>query len=97
MKIGEILNKENYTQGAIWCNRHNAHIENIDGQYIIVQDSLDADQTLEKEVRYLEQNYGMCRWAREGILAEGSLYSAYTKAKAREIETLAEKLRKEKA
>ena len=36
----------------------------------------------------------MTRWQREGILAEGSLYSEYTKVKAREIETLAAVLRK---
>ena len=37
MKIGDILTKENYTQGAIWCNRNNAHIEKQNGKYIIVE------------------------------------------------------------
>lgn len=34
--IGDKLTKENYTQGAIWCNENNAIIELINGEYIIV-------------------------------------------------------------
>ena len=34
--IGDKLTKENYTQGAIWCNENNAAIEEIDGEYVIV-------------------------------------------------------------
>lgn len=49
---------------------------------------------LEEQVAKLEQDYGMSRWQREGILAEGSLYSDFTKAKAREIEDLAAELRR---
>ena len=48
---------------------------------------------LEEQVSSLEQTYGMTRWQREGILAKGSLYSEYTKAKAQEIEDLAKELR----
>lgn len=51
------------------------------------------EPTLEEQVASLEQTYGMTRWQREGILAEGSLYSEYTKAKAQEIEDLAKELR----
>lgn len=51
------------------------------------------EPTLEERVAVLEQTYGMTRWQREGILAEGSLYSDYTKAKAQEIEELASQLR----
>lgn len=51
------------------------------------------EPTIEEQVASLEQTYGMTRWQREGILAEGSLYSEYTKAKAQEIEDLAEGLR----
>ena len=51
------------------------------------------EPTIEEQVSYLEQTYGMTRWQREGILAEGSLYSEYTKAKAQEIEDLAKELR----
>ena len=51
------------------------------------------EPTLEEQVSSLEQTYGMTRWQREGILAEGSLYSDYTKSKAQEIEDLAKQLR----
>ena len=33
--IGDKLTKENYTQGAIWCNTNNAKIEVINGEYVI--------------------------------------------------------------
>ena len=92
-KIGQVLTKENYTQGAIWCNANNAHIEAKDGQYIIVANAPATEPTLEEQVSSLEQTYGMTRWQREGILAEGSLYSEYTKSKAQEIEDLAKELR----
>ena len=51
------------------------------------------EPTIEEQVALLEQEYSMSRWQREGILAEGSLYSEYTKAKAQEIESLASQLR----
>ena len=51
------------------------------------------EPTIEEQVSSLEQTYGMTRWQREGILAEGSLYSDYTKSKAQEIEDLAKQLR----
>lgn len=94
-EIGEIVTKEHYTKAAIWCNQNNAHIENINGQYVIVANPTPAEPTLEEQVASLEQAYGMSRWQREGILAEGSLFSDYTKAKAQEIEDLAEQLRAE--
>ena len=50
--------------------------------------------TIEQQVKELEAKYEMNRWQREGILAEGSNFSDYTKQKAQEIETLAEQLRK---
>ena len=34
--IGDKLTKENYTQGAIWCNENKATIELIEGEYVIV-------------------------------------------------------------
>ena len=51
------------------------------------------EPTIKEQVLSLEQTYGMTRWQREGILAEGSLYSKYTKSKAQEIEDLAKELR----
>ena len=92
-KIGQIITKDNYTSSAIWCNANNAHIEAKDGQYIIVANAPIPEPTIEEQVSSLEQTYGMTRWQREGILAEGSLYSEYTKAKAQEIEDLAKELR----
>lgn len=93
MEIGQILTKENYTQGAIWCNQNNAHIEKIDGKYVIVANPAPAEPTLEEQVARLEAETGLTRIMREGILAEGSLYSDYAKAKAQEIEDLASQLR----
>ena len=93
MEIGQILTKENYTKAAIWCNQNGAHIEKKGKQYVIVANPAPKEPTLEEQVAKLEQDYGMTRWQREGILAEGSLYSDYTKAKAQEIEDLAAELR----
>lgn len=92
-EIGQVLTKKNYTSAALWCIKNNAHIEKINGQYIIVDNPAPKEPTLEEQVALLEQEYGMTRWQREGILAEGSLYSDYTKAKAQEIEDLAAELR----
>ena len=92
-EIGQVLTKDNYTQGAIWCNANNAHIEKQGEQYVIVANAPAPEPTLEEQVASLEQTYGMTRWQREGILAEGSLYSEYTKSKAQEIEDLAKELR----
>lgn len=36
-EIGQVLTKDDYTQGAIWCNANNTHIEKQDGQYVIVE------------------------------------------------------------
>lgn len=93
MEIGQIVTKENYTKAAIWCNKNGAHIEKVEGKYIIVVNPAPTESTLEEQVSSLEQDYGMTRWQREGILAEGSLYSDYTKSKAQEIEDLAKELR----
>lgn len=93
MEIGQIVTKENYTKAAIWCNQNGAHIEKVDGKYIIVANPAPTEPTLEERVARLEAETGLTRIMREGILAEGSLYSDYAKAKAQEIEDLAEQLR----
>ena len=92
-KIGQTFKGTYPPEAAIWCNANNAHIEVKNGQYIIVENAPIPEPTLEEQVSSLEQTYGMTRWQREGILAEGSLYSEYTKAKAQEIEDLAKELR----
>lgn len=93
MEIGQIVTKENYTKAAIWCNKNGAHIEKVEGKYIIVVNPAPTEPTLEERVAKLEAETGLTRIMREGILAEGSLYSDYAKAKAQEIEDLASQLR----
>lgn len=34
-KIGDILTKENYTDGAIWCNKNGARVVKQGEQYVI--------------------------------------------------------------
>ena len=91
--IGDKLTKENYTQGAIWCNANNAHIEAKDGHYIIVENAPIPEPTLEEQVSKLEAETGLTRVMREMVLAENSGASDYVKAKAQEIEDLAKQLR----
>jgi hypothetical protein len=91
-KINDIINKENYTKAAIWCTKNSASIEKQNGQYVIVA-SAPTEPTLEERVARLEAETGLTRIMREGILAEGSPYSAYAKEKALEIEELASQLR----
>lgn len=52
-------------------------------------------ETLKEKLVRLETEYQMPRYVREAILAEGSPYSDFTKARARELEDLAEQIRKE--
>ena len=97
MNIGYKLSKaekntKKYTEMAIWCNSNNATIEDK-GEYYEVVAVVIPEPTIEEQVVRLEREYGMNRWQREGILAEGSLYSQYTKNKAQEIEDIAEQLR----
>lgn len=69
--------------------------EGYDGQWYLSGYAPSKPQpTIQEQVELLEAQYQMNRWQREGILAEGSLYSDYTKNKAQEIETLAEQIRK---
>ena len=56
MKIGDILTKENYTQGAIWCNKNNAHIEKQGKKYIIVENTSPAP-TKEELLSALEAEF----------------------------------------
>ena len=97
MNIGYKLSKaekntKKYTEMAVWCNSNNATIEDK-GEYYEVVAVVIPEPTIEEQVVRLEREYGMNRWQREGILAEGSLYSQYTKNKAQEIEEIAEQLR----
>lgn len=91
--IGQVLTKDNYTQGAIWCNSNNAHIEAKNGQNIIMANVPILEPTLEEQVAKLEAETGLTRVIREMVLAENSGASDYVKAKANEIEELAKQLR----
>lgn len=92
-EIGQIVTKENYTKAVLWCKKNGAHIEKVEGKYIIVVSPSPIGPTLEERVAKLEAETGLTRIMREGILAEGSPYSAYAKEKALEIEELASQLR----
>ena len=92
-EIGQVLTKKNYTQGAVWCNANNAHIEVLDGVYTIVENAPAPEPTTEEKVWALENETGLNRAVRELVLAENSGASDYVKAKANEIEELAKKLR----
>ena len=52
------------------------------------------EESLIHKLDRLENEYQMPRYVREGILAEGSPYSDFTKARARELEDIAEQIRK---
>lgn len=92
--INDIVNKEDYTKAAIDCNKAgDRHIEQFGSDFIIVANPVPPEPTLEEQVTKMEAETGLTRIIREGILAEGSLYSDYAKAKAQEIEDLAKELR----
>ena len=56
MMIGDILTKETYTAGAIWCNANNAHIELINNQYVIVENVVDVP-TVEEQIEAIDAQY----------------------------------------
>lgn len=56
MTIGDILTSENYTQGAIWCNANNAHIELINNQYVIVA-NVPVVPTIEEQIEKIDAQY----------------------------------------
>lgn len=55
--IGNKLTKENYTQGAIWCNANNAKIEVINGEYVIVAIPEPTVEELQAQVRAIRNSY----------------------------------------
>lgn len=92
-KVRAITHSEEYVEIAKWCNANNAHIEDKGSYYEVVANPPAPEPTIQEQVEALERQYNMYRWEREGILAQGSGYSDYTKAKAQEIEDLAQQLR----
>ncbi len=93
-EIGQIVDKENYTQAAIACNKAgDRHIELQDGQYVIVANAAPAVPTVQEQVHALESQTGLTRAVRELVLAGNSGASDYVRAQAQEIEALAAPLR----
>lgn len=91
--IGQVVSLEDYTEIAVKCNElADRHIEKQGDQYVIVANEVHVP-TLEEQVIELEERYNMCRWQREIILADGTMSSDFAKARAQEIEDLAEQLR----
>ena len=93
-EIGQIVDKETYTQAAIACNKAgDRHIELVDGQYTVVANPPPAEPTVQERVRALENQTGLTRAVRELVLAEDSGASDYVRTQAQEIESLAGPLR----
>lgn len=94
-EIGQVIDKENYTQAAIWCNQNGAHIEKQGEDYVVVANPAPAEPTAQEQVQVLEAQTGLTRAVRELVLAEGSGASGYVKQQAQEIEELAAPLRED--
>lgn len=62
------------------------------GEFILKGDV--PPEPLKEKLLRLETEYQMPRYVREGILAEGSPYSDFTKARAQELEDIAEQIRR---
>lgn len=92
-KIGQTFKKEYPPEAAIWCNANGAHIELVDDKYVIVENEPAPEPTIAEQVVALEQETGLTRAVRELVLADGSGCSEYVRAKAQEIEALANPLR----
>lgn len=54
-KIGDKLTKENYTQGAIWCNKNNATINPV--TWVIEAIPEPTVEELQAKVREVRNNY----------------------------------------
>ena len=96
---GQIFEGKYPPEAAIWCNENGCHIEEVDSKdgirvYKIVKNEIYVP-TKQEILSQKESEYGMNRWQREGILAENSSYSYFAKARAQELEDLAEEIRQE--
>lgn len=83
---------QKYADMAVWCNDNNATIEDK-GEYYEIVAVIPHEPTLKEQLEQKENQYQMNRWQREIILAEGSGASEYNKAKAQELEDIAEQIR----
>ena len=92
-KIGQKFNKTYPVEAAVWCNLNNAHIELVGDNFTIVENTPAPEPTTEEKVQALEYETGLTRAVRELVLADNSGVSDYVRAKAQEIEALANPLR----
>ena len=92
-KIGQVFEGIYPPAAAVWCNLNNAHIELVGDNFTIVENAPAPEPTTEEKVQALETETGLTRAVRELVLADNSGASDYVKAKAAEIEALAEGLR----
>ena len=93
-KIGQTFKKEYPPEAAVWCNANGAHIELVGGKYTILKNEPAPEPTTAEKVQALERESGLTRAMRELVLADNSGVSDYVRAKAQEIEALANPLRK---
>ena len=94
-EMGQIVDKETYTQAALACNKvGDRHIEEQNGQYVIVANPEPADLTVEEQVLELESQTGLTREIRELILMNNLETSDYVKERVSTIESMANALRK---
>lgn len=94
-EIGQKLTQQNYAQGAIWCNGHNAHIERKGGDFVIVPNLPTAQESTAEKLARAEAQSGLTRAVREVILAQNSGVSEFVRLRAVALEDLARELRRE--
>lgn len=89
---GQYTSKE-YADTAVWCNNNNAHLEDK-GEYYEVVENMPYEPTVEEKLTKLENQYQIPRVLREIILANPNMYSQFIVGRAKELEELAEIIRK---
>lgn len=94
-KIGQIFEGIYPPEAAVWCNANGAHIEQVAGEYTIVENAPTLEPTTEEKVQALENETGLTRAIREVVLSGDVTVSKYVIDKATEIEALASTLRTE--
>lgn len=100
-KVGDIVSKDLYTSCAVFCNKNGTlHIEERDGQYVIVANASLPEPTLQEQVQAKEGEYGLNRVTRTALLALAELGATLDSTlldRVHEIETLAAPLRTQEA
>lgn len=101
-KYAKIINKDT-KECSVGVGTNTEYYKSIGMSEIDVEQSYDGvwyvegfapEEPLEHKLVRLESEYQMNRWQRESILAENSPYSDFTKNRARELEEIAEQIRK---